>query len=99
MTSTGQVISPGSLSSGERQLLLLFSNLFVLSSQNSIFIVDEPELSLNVKWQRQLIKHLLSFTERSKVQFILATHSIELLTQYKECVLALTRINQDSTHE
>lgn len=95
-TTTGQTLSPGSLSSGERQLLLLFSNLFIVSGQNSIFIVDEPELSLNVKWQRQLVKHLLDFTEQSNVQFIFATHSIELLARYKDHVLRLTSASQPS---
>jgi energy-coupling factor transporter ATP-binding protein EcfA2 len=89
-TSEGQTLAPGALSSGERQLLLLFSNLLVASGQSSIFIVDEPELSLNVKWQRQLIRHLLAFTETTNVQFVFATHSIELLTRYKENVARLS---------
>jgi ABC-type glutathione transport system ATPase component len=90
VTTEGESLSPTSLSSGERQLLLLFSNLLLATKRNSIFIVDEPELSLNVKWQRQLIKHLFDLTRTTAVQFVFATHSIELLSRHKEDVVRLS---------
>jgi predicted ATPase len=39
------------LSSGERQILILFTFLAFASKSQSVFIVDEPELSLHPKWQ------------------------------------------------
>ena len=57
--------------------------------ENSIIIIDEPEISLNVKWQRSLVQTLLDCVEGRAVQFILATHSIELLTHHKDHVLQL----------
>ena len=77
------------LSSGEKQLMLLLSNILVATTHPSLFIIDEPELSLNVKWQRQLVDRLLSLVEGSHVQFIMATHSIEVLTRHKDWVLKL----------
>ena len=82
------------LSSGEKQLLLLFCNLLPARDNPSIFIIDEPEISLNVEWQRNLIRVLLELTEESPIQFIFATHSIEFLTQYEENVIDL--IHTDS---
>lgn len=82
------------LSSGEKQLLLLFCNLLPARDKTSIFIIDEPEISLNVEWQRELIRALLELTEESKIQFIFATHSIELTTQYEENVVDLIHINK-----
>jgi len=82
------------LSSGEKQLLLLFCNLLPARDKTSIFIIDEPEISLNVEWQRELIHALLELTEESKIQFIFATHSIELTTQYEENVVDLIHINE-----
>lgn len=82
------------LSSGEKQLLLLFCNLLPARDNPSIFIIDEPEISLNVEWQRYLIRALLELTEDSQIQFIFATHSIELLTQYEENVLDLKHIDK-----
>ncbi len=82
-------LDPSRLSSGEKQLLLLFCNTITAREQASIFIIDEPELSLNVVWQRDLIDALLAFSKGSSIQFILASHSIELLTQYDENVCDL----------
>ncbi len=84
------------LSSGEKQLLLLLCNTIVSTSYPSIFIIDEPELSLNIKWQRKLIDSLLTLAKGGSVQFIMATHSIELLTRHKESVLSLEDISDNS---
>ena len=89
-----EYLSPTMLSSGEKQLLLLFCNTITAREHASIFIIDEPELSLNVKWQRKLINALLSFAKNSSIQFILASHSIELLTQYKSNVCKLENVKE-----
>lgn len=80
---------PNMLSSGEQQLLLLFCNTVTARDQASIFIIDEPEISLNVKWQRKLLDALLTSTKASAVQFLIATHSLELLSRHKDHVLRL----------
>ena len=82
-------LNPELLSSGEKQLLLLLCNILVSTDRPSLFIIDEPELSLNVKWQRELVDALLDLVQDSQVQFIMATHSIELLTRHKASVLRL----------
>lgn len=89
-TSDGGTLDPNVLSSGEKQLLMLFLNVIGAGAQPSIFIIDEPELSLNVKWQRKLVSALLECTVQSQVQFILATHSLELITQHRLNVSKLT---------
>lgn len=86
---SGRSIPPAGLSSGEKQLLTLLCNLISARHQDSIFLVDEPELSLNVKWQRELVPALLSCIEGSTTQLILATHSIELLSRYTDNVIRL----------
>ncbi len=85
----GEPISPQMLSSGEKHLLLMLCNILVGTSGRSLFLIDEPELSLNVKWQRELIASLLELSEGSSVQFIMATHSIELLSQHQNCTMHL----------
>jgi len=82
-------LEPAMLSSGERHLLLLFSNAITALDRQSIFIIDEPEISLNVKWQRNLIGSLLDCIEDSSVQFVFATHSLEILSQHMERVVKL----------
>ncbi len=91
-SKSGEQLNPNALSSGEKQLLLLFCNVLGAADQPSVFLIDEPELSLNVKWQRKLVDALLECTQQSRTQFILATHSLELLTQHNDNVLQLTSI-------
>lgn len=85
----GDVLPPRALSSGERQLLLLLCNTVLARDNASIFIIDEPEISLNIKWQRKLLDSLLRLTTDSPVQFIIATHSLELLARHKGAVRRL----------
>jgi len=46
------------LSSGEKQIVSLFSKLF-LEEKEYFILFDEPELSLSVEWQKMLIKDVL----------------------------------------
>lgn len=59
-------------------------------------MIDEPEISLNIKWQRQLIQSLLDITDGATIQFIFASHSIELLSQHKDRVIKVENKNERS---
>lgn len=85
-------LSPSKLSSGERQLLLLMCNSLLSQEESLLFIIDEPEISLNVKWQRKLIPALLACVGSSSVQFVLATHSVELITGHREFLAQLRNV-------
>jgi ABC-type Mn2+/Zn2+ transport system ATPase subunit len=89
-TPTNEQLSTSMLSSGEKQLLLLFCNTLSAQDRASIFIVDEPEISLNVKWQRNLVQALLDCVKGSGVQFVMATHSLELIARHRDNVVKLT---------
>ncbi len=88
-TRRGDKLGPEDLSSGERHLLLIFCNTVAALSHPSIFIVDEPEISLNIKWQRSLISSLCECIGNKPIQYILATHSLEIISQYKDRVWRL----------
>lgn len=47
------------LSSGEKQIVSLFTHL-ILNKQNYFLIIDEPELSLSVPWQEELLPDILN---------------------------------------
>lgn len=72
------------MSSGERQLLRLFSMVIRKSNVCPIIIIDEPEISLNIKWQRRLLSTLNYFVRKSHAQFIIATHSFEIIASHTE---------------
>ncbi|MET3367512.1 UNVERIFIED_CONTAM: ABC-type cobalamin/Fe3+-siderophores transport system ATPase subunit [Jeotgalibacillus campisalis] len=63
------------LSSGEKQLLRIL--LTTLSAGSGIVLVDEPELSMHVDWQRRLLSSMQAVNP--KCQLILATHSPEVV--------------------
>lgn len=61
------------LSSGEKQIVSLFSKLYLESDEKSIVIIDEPELSLSIKWQQMLLPDIM---RSQSCKFLLTvTHS------------------------
>ncbi|WP_171904176.1 AAA family ATPase [Streptomyces abyssalis] len=88
--SDNQALSPFQLSSGERQILLLLTNTTLARQNTRLFLIDEPELSLNVKWQRKLMPALLACTEGSGMQFLVATHSVEVITNNEDALARLS---------
>jgi predicted ATP-binding protein involved in virulence len=93
----GTALSLPDLSSGEKQLLLLFCSTLITKDTPTVFLIDEPEISLNIKWQRHLIRSILTSTKKRMVQFVLATHSFELLAPHEENVLQLVDTTNATT--
>lgn len=89
---SGNMLPPQVLSSGEQHVLLLMCNTLASRGSPCLVLIDEPELSLNIKWQRRLVQTLLDCTSGSDVQFIAATHSFELLSHYRDNVVKLTNV-------
>ena len=85
----GVPLKPAQLSSGEQQLLLLFCYVLTARDTPTVFMIDEPEISLNIKWQRQLVQSLLDITQGASIQFVFASHSMELLAQHRSKVVKL----------
>lgn len=71
----GELRSLDVLSSGERQIVVILGHLAINRELNraGIFVIDEPELSLHLKWQEIFVNSLLTVSPNN--QFILATHS------------------------
>lgn len=46
------------LSSGEKQIVSLFSHLYLSGSKRYFVLIDEPELSLSVPWQRKFLQDI-----------------------------------------
>jgi len=59
------------LSSGEKQVVALFFHLFI-EDTNAFVIIDEPEISLSLRWQEDILKDIL---EANVTGFVVATHS------------------------
>lgn len=61
-----------SLSSGEKQMISLFARLHLYEGEK-IFLIDEPELSLSIDWQRKILLDVVSASTCRQV--IAITHS------------------------
>lgn len=57
--SNEKTIELTQLSSGEKQIVSLFSKLYLESDEKSIVIIDEPELSLSLQWQQMLLPDII----------------------------------------
>jgi predicted ATPase len=68
-----QTIELAALSSGEKQIVSLFSHLFLQSGTDFIIIIDEPELSLSTPWQKTFLPDIIA---SGRCDFLVAvTHS------------------------
>lgn len=64
------------LSSGEKQVLIILLKTLLQERKPFIYLLDEPEISLHIKWQRQLINYIEQLNPNA--QIIVATHSATL---------------------
>lgn len=75
--SSGDEFDINQLSSGEKQLFLRTLAIKMLEPENSIILIDEPELSLHPKWQQRIIEIYQRIGKNN--QIIVATHSPHIL--------------------
>jgi molybdenum-dependent DNA-binding transcriptional regulator ModE len=68
-----QPVAMRSLSSGEKQIVSLFSHVYLGEADQYYVLIDEPELSLSIEWQKALLPDILA---SKKCEFLVAvTHS------------------------
>ena len=79
--SLGKEFDINGLSSGEKQLFLRGLSLKFLEANNSIILIDEPEISLHPEWQQKIIKVYENIGMNN--QLIIATHSPHIVGDIK----------------
>lgn len=85
---SGEFLNAQDLSSGEKQMMMMFCMCILTGSSQSLVLIDEPELSLNIKWQRRILRSIIQCSG-PKTQFVIATHSPEVLGPYLENVVKI----------
>jgi len=78
------------LSSGEKQLLTLFT--FIKFSKGGVYIIDEPELSLHPRWQDGFLEAIKALMP-ADTQLILATHSPAIVGKNRQYCIPLLPYN------
>ncbi|MDR1004914.1 MAG: ATP-binding protein, partial [Prevotellaceae bacterium] len=69
----GEMIPYRKLSAGEKQMLVILLSILTCRTQPGVIFMDEPEMSLHIEWQQQLIGRIRDWAPH--IQLILATHS------------------------
>ena len=95
--SSGKKFGINELSSGEKQLFLRTLAIKMLEPENSIIMIDEPELSLHPKWQQKIVDVYKKIGKNN--QIILATHSPHILGSVKKESIILLVKNKNGVVE
>ncbi|QBJ04096.1 putative ATP/GTP-binding protein [Fusobacterium phage vB_FnuS_FNU3] len=67
------IIKGENLSHGEKQIISIFSKIYFNKEQDIIVLIDDPEISLNINWQKELIPNIVN---TKKIGLLIAmTHS------------------------
>jgi hypothetical protein len=89
--SDGASLDLEMLSSGEQHELVILYELIFRTAQDSLVLIDEPELSLHVAWQEQFVPDLERMAKLSGFRAILATHSPEIIGDRWDLAVNLQR--------
>lgn len=85
------VIGLDALSSGEKQMLIILGEVLLQEQRSFIFLADEPELSLHINWQKDLVSNIRILNPNC--QIIFATHSPDIVERFGERTHDLTKFS------
>lgn len=90
-TNNGERFLIDQLSTGEKTLLSKVLYLYLNEVNNTVILIDEPELSLHPSWQSKVLKIYENFAKEYNCQIIIATHSPHIIgSAQNESVKLLT---------
>ena len=74
----------------------MFYNLIFETSPGGVCLIDEPEISLNVSWQTQFITDIIDVAKVSPQQYIIATHTPQIVSTHAELLRSIEVINNNA---
>ena len=77
------------LSSGEQHEFVLHYELLFGVRPNTVVLIDEPELSLHVAWQKRFLPELTEIVRLSGFDTVVATHSPFIVNEREDLMVAL----------
>lgn len=92
------IIQLQDLSSGEKQEILLFYNLIFESESCNFLLIDEPEISLHVLWQRYFVDDLEKVIQEDNINVIIATHSPQIINNRWDYTIDLRELYEKEHH-
>lgn len=95
MGPNNQPLPLEALSSGEQHEIVLLYNLLFKVKPNTLVLLDEPELSLHVTWQKSFLEDLSKIVALSEFDVVLATHSPYIVGDRSDLMIPLsTEVSQ-----
>jgi predicted ATP-binding protein involved in virulence len=88
-TNKGNELELSQLSSGEQHEVVLLYELIFNVKPDVLVLIDEPEISLHITWQKEFLKDLIKIIEIQKIQVIIATHSPSIINDRWDLVYNL----------
>lgn len=85
----GQELELASLSSGEQHELVLVYDLLFNVPLGALVLIDEPEISLHVSWQKGFIADLRKIASLVRFRTIVATHSPQIAGKWADRMVVL----------
>jgi predicted ATP-binding protein involved in virulence len=79
-TQDDRPLPSSALSSGEQHELVLLYELLFMVKPESLILIDEPELSLHIAWQERFLKDLQEIIKLTPMDFLIATHSPDIIS-------------------
>lgn len=61
-----------------------------------MILIDEPELSLHIAWQKDFIEDLSNIIKNKKINVIIATHSPYITGKYEENQIDLGELHKNA---
>ena len=84
-----KVLQLSQLSSGEKQEIVLFYELIFDTKEKLLLLIDEPEISLHITWQKKFLDDLLEVSKQTELQVIVATHSPQVVSNHLDIQIDL----------
>ena len=79
LSSNGEQLNLSDLSSGEQHEVVLLYELLFKTIPNTLILIDEPEISLHVMWQKTFLQDLHRIAKLKEISFVIATHSPQII--------------------
>lgn len=97
---SNQRLTLNDASSGERSLLLLICSIASQITNDSLILIDEPEISLHPEWQETFIELIHNaFSHYKRCHFIIATHSPLVISNLPESSCYILNMDENKLFE
>lgn len=90
-TERGKTLTLNELSSGEQHEVVLLYELIFKTKPGIFVLIDEPEISLHITWQKEFLDDLLKIIKLQNFQVLVATHSPSIINDRWDLVYNLEK--------